>query len=175
MRSRHREVTNLFHASHHPGPPLPFQPPSRLRQRPYNSRMTDLTSKPAQAGLPQWRVSDALGAAIASRTAGSPVSFGSEELTLWIRNGQCPDEATHFAVAELLQSMLADEARLLLIDERVDWADLARFVLHCGVQHSCALSPFLWTAYPDWGFPEPGESPTRDKLALAGWPEHECY
>ena len=36
-------------------------------------------------------------------------------------------------------------------------------------------SPFLWTAYPDWGFPEPGESPTRDKLALAGWPEHECY
>ena len=69
--------------------------------------------------------------------------------------------------------MLADEARLLLIDERVDWGDLARFVLHCEVQDSCALSPFLWTAYPDWGFPEPGESPT--KLALAGWPEHECY
>ncbi|MCY3793389.1 MAG: hypothetical protein OXG51_03315 [Gammaproteobacteria bacterium] len=43
--------------------------------------MTDLTSKPAQAGLLQWRVSDALGAAIASRTAGSPVSFGSDELT----------------------------------------------------------------------------------------------
>ena len=165
----------MFHASRHPGPPLPFQPPSRLGQCPYNSSMTDLTSKPAQAALPQWRVSDALGAAIASRTAGSPVSFGSGELTTWIQNGQCPDEETHFAVAELLQSMLADEARLLLIDERVDWGDLARFVLHCEVQHSCALSPFLWTAYPDWGFPEPGESPTRDKLALAGWPEHECY
>ena len=71
--------------------------------------------------------------------------------------------------------MLADEARLLLIDERVDWDDLARFVLRCEVQDSCALSPFLWTAFPDWRFPEPGESPTRDKLALAGWPEHECY
>ena len=147
----------------------------RLEQRPYNCHMADSNANTTGAGLPQWRLSDALGAAIASRTAGSPVSFGSEELTAWIRIGECPSEETHFAVAQLLRSMLADEARLLLIDERVDWDDLARFVLHCEVQDSCALSPFLWTAFPDWGFPEPGESRTRDKLALAGWPEHECY
>ena len=106
--------------------------------RPYSPRMTDFNATATQAALPPWRLSDALGAAIASRTAGSPVSFGSEDLTTWIRNGECPNEETHFAVTELLQSMLADEARLLLIDERVDWDDLARFVLRCEAQDSCS-------------------------------------
>ena len=64
--------------------------------------MTDSNTQTTQSALPSWRLSDALGAAIASRTAGSPVSFGSEELTTWIRLGECPDEETHFAVAELL-------------------------------------------------------------------------
>ena len=126
-----------------------------------------------EAALPEWRQSDALGAVIGARTAGSPISFDSDDLIAWIKAGACPDGEIRFAVGEFLMAMFACDARLLLIDGRVTEAELARFALHCGVGDKCALAPFLWISFPDL-FPAPQEDRIRDKLDLQGFPEHEC-